>query len=260
MGKVEEREFHDRFVTDRDVRSFENRFYSAVAEGNENDIALTYIGDLHGKRLLFYGSGGHFSLIRKFAQLGAEVIAIDISPETVALLKSAIEAEGLQNRATAAVMDCESLDIEDASIDVVVARSIIHHLDVETALREIHRVLKPSGKLTALEPLGTNPFINLYRWFTPASRTTGEHPFVMADVKRVRRYFPDARERYLYCLSLLAYLYRMVDGNERRFATAFSFLNGVDNLLVKCIPPYRYLCWEVLLCCQKTPVADARRA
>lgn len=252
MAKQEEREFHDRYITgEGDLRSRESRFYSTAAESLETSLALAFLGDLRGKRLLFYGSGGHFSLIRKFVQMGSEVIAIDISPETVTGLRRAIEREGFQDQSTAVEMDCESLNIVDESIDIVFARSIIHHLNVDTSLREIRRVLKPHGKLAVLEPLGTNPFINLYRRFTPGSRTTDEHPLVDRDLRKFKEYFPESRFHYLYFLSILAYFYRMMDRDERRFTKVFSVLNRADSLFLRYIPPYRYLCWDILLCCQK---------
>jgi len=252
MSKQEEREFHDRYVAGAEgLRAREGRFYSAAAEARETDIALDFLGDLRGKRLLFYGSGGHFSLIRRFVELGAEVVAIDISPETVALLRRAIEREGFQDRSSAIEMDCESLQFPDQSFDIVFARSIVHHLRVETSLAEIKRVLKPNGKFTVLEPLGTNPIINFYRWLTPNSRTSDEHPLVDADLKAFEQHFPGSQRHYLYFFSVLAYFYRMVDANERRFAKLFSLLNAVDDVFVKYLPPFRRLCWDVVLCCQK---------
>jgi ubiquinone/menaquinone biosynthesis C-methylase UbiE len=149
-------------------------------------------------------------------------------------------------------MDCESLDFADESFDFVFARSIIHHLHVDTSLKEIKRVLKPNGKLAVLEPLGTNPLINLYRRLTPNSRTTDEHPLANTDLKMFKDYFPNSEFHYLYFLSILAYFYRMLDGDERRFVKVFSFLNAADDIFLKYIPLYRYLCWDVLLCCHKT--------
>ena len=43
---------------------------------------------------------------------------------------------------------------------------------------EINKVLKDDGEMVFLEPLGTNPLINLYRKLTPKSRSVDEHPFV----------------------------------------------------------------------------------
>ncbi len=252
MGKQEEVEFHDRFVTTTDLRSFEGKFYSVTAQEKEESLAFEYLGDLSNRRLLFYGAGGHFSMIRKFVQRGALVTAIDISPETIESLKRAVASEGMDAKCTLLVMDCESLQIADSSMDIVFARSIIHHLDTELSLKEIKRVLAPNGKLVALEPLGTNPVINVYRYFTPQSRTRGEHPFVPRDLKLFFRYFGKVHVHYLYFLSIFSYVYRMLDPNDARFVKVFRFLDGIDNALVRGVPLYRYLCWEAILCCQKT--------
>ena len=250
-NKQEEQEFHDRFVTEGDVRVLESKFYSTLAEDNENRLAIDYLGDMTGKRLLFYGSGGHFSLVADFVRRGASVVAIDISPQTVAGLTRGVEKEGIAEKAQALVMDCEKLDFGAASFDFIFARSIVHHLDTEVSLREMNRVLKPGGKITVFEPLGTNPVINLYRHFTPDSRTTGEHPFVGRDLDGFRRYFPDMKLHYLYFLSIAAYLYRMIDRNEKRFAGVFRGLSALDRGLLRVVPGYRYLCWDVLICCTK---------
>lgn len=250
-NKAEEQSFHDAYVTNAGVRSLESRFYCDTAREREYKISFEFLGDLKGKRLLFYGSGGHFSLIRKFVNLGAQVVAIDISPETISKLAKSIEAEGLQHQCQAQVMDCESLSFRDESFDMVFARSIIHHLDIGRALSEICRVLKQCGKFTVLEPLGTNPIINLYRRLTPDSRTSGEHPLLSRDIVSFATLFRSTKAHYLYCFSLLAYLYRMIDRNEARFEKLFHALCSLDGFLLKIIPRYRYLCWDVLLCCEK---------
>ena len=61
--------------------------------------------------------------------------------------------------------------------DIVYGTGILHHLEINKCLNEIHRILKPDGNLLFVEPLGTNPLINLYRKFTPNSRSKDEHPF-----------------------------------------------------------------------------------
>lgn len=251
MSKTEESNFHDEYVRSCELRAFESRFYSREALAKENDMAFKFLGDLRGKNLLFYGSGAHYSLIREFVKKGAKVIAIDISPASINILYKACKREGLWKSVTPLVMDCESLGFGDESIDIVFGRSIVHHLDVDTSLREISRVLKPTGKFTVLEPLGMNPLINLYRRLTPKSRTTGEHPLVSADLKLFNRYFHKIDRHYLYFLTIIAYIYKLLDKNDERFISIFNGFFLIDELLLRAIPYYSFLCWDVLLCCQK---------
>jgi len=251
MAKTEERDFHDKYVRSGELRIFESRFYSKEAEAKEKGIALDFLGDLCGKYLLFYGSGAHFSLVREFVRRGAKVIAIDISPASIEKLYEACKREGVQNSVAPLVMDCESLGFGDASIDIVFGRSIIHHLDIDTSLREISRVLKPGGKFAVLEPLGTNPLINAYRRLTPKSRTSGEHPLKNEDFKLFYSYFPKTVSYYFYFFAILAYFYRMVDPEEAHFIRIFKILCSIDDLFLRIIPCYSFLCWDVLLCCEK---------
>ncbi len=73
-------------------------------------------------------------------------------------------------------MDAHALDYEDNSFDVVFGFGILHHLDYEAALDEIHRVLRPGGKMIFNEPLDMNPVGRLVRRLTPEARTIDEAP------------------------------------------------------------------------------------
>ena len=45
------------------------------------------------------------------------------------------------------VADAESIPYDDATFDLVVGHAVLHHIpDVELALREVLRVLKPGGR------------------------------------------------------------------------------------------------------------------
>ena len=57
------------------------------------------------------------------------------------------------------------------------------------SFKEINRVLKSGGYLIFREPLGTNPFFQFYRYFTPSSRTPDESPFNLNDIKLMKKYF-----------------------------------------------------------------------
>jgi SAM-dependent methyltransferase len=91
------------------------------------------------------GSGtGYFSL--NLLQLGAieRLVATDISPEMLATLTSTAERLGLA--AETKVTDAETLPFPDQSFDLVFGHAVLHHLpDLDGALSEFHRVLRPGG-------------------------------------------------------------------------------------------------------------------
>ena len=250
INKKYEKEYHDKYVSTNELRGFESKFYAAVARDKEDELIFNFLGGLYNKKVLFYGSGGHFSLLKKLHQKGAHVTAIDISPNTVKMMNDAIDTEGLSSEAEAIVMDCESLDFKAASFDVVLARSIIHHLNVEVAMEEIQRVLKKGGSFVAVEPLGTNWLINLYRWFTPMSRTLDEHPFKKKDIDNILRHFPGSRMHYFYCSAILAYFQRMISG-DRYFDKLFCTLHWIDQKIFLKLPLMRFMFWDIIVLSQK---------
>jgi SAM-dependent methyltransferase len=87
------------------------------------------------------------------------------------------------------VMDANHLDFGDDSFDLVFGGGILHHLDFEKAVNEIHRVLRREGKMLFLEPLGRNPVGKLLRKLTPEARTPDEKPLDKEEMVILKKYF-----------------------------------------------------------------------
>lgn len=80
---------------------------------------------------------------------GGRVLAVDISPEMVALARQRATQGGLHNMAVREGR-AESIPAEDGSFDVVLASlSMMYVIDREEAARQIARVLKPGGRFVA---------------------------------------------------------------------------------------------------------------
>ena len=247
-----EKKFHDDYVMhDKGVRTSQNLFYSRQIESYEYDNVFSSFGNMAGKRLLFYGCGGHFSMIKEFIERGSSVVAIDISPATIKKLSAKIDKENLTNKCIVLEMDCESLDFDPGTFDLVFGRSIIHHLNIEKSLEQIYSVMKTGAKALFVEPLATNPVINLYRKLTPQDRTPYEHPFVSSDIILFKNKFGKISCQYLYALTLLSFIIRFISNKEHTFIKAFDLLSKLDNLFLCLIPFYKLLCWDVIICCQK---------
>jgi len=82
---------------------------------------------------------GTGKLTRAVASLGVEVVAVEPDPRMLAVLR----AGGLEGVAGSA----EEIPIADGEADAVVAGSAMHWFDLDRALPEFHRVLRPGGRL-----------------------------------------------------------------------------------------------------------------
>ena len=95
-----------------------------------------------GVRALEIGCGtGLFT--EMFAATGAELLSIDISPHLLALAAR----RGLpEDRVTFRVTRFEDCEAE-GPFDAVIGSSVLHHLEVETALQNIFELLRPGESL-----------------------------------------------------------------------------------------------------------------
>lgn len=179
-----------------------NKMYNDEASKYRSKCREEAIGNLQGKRVLDLGCGDGFASMDAL-RAGACVTAIDISPDSIEYLITMAKKENLNHRLDARVMDAHYLDFENESFDIVFGNGILHHLPyLERAIGEIKRVLKASGYAVFLEPLGMNPFVNLFRKMTPNFRTPDEKPFTKQELSVIRTYFPNAQFTYFECTTL----------------------------------------------------------
>ena len=101
-----------------------------------------------GERLLDVGCGtGYVAAL--YASGGALVTAVDLAERSVELTKKRLAYRGL--KANVELANAEHLPFEDGRFDVATSYGVLHHTpDTARALREIHRVLRPAGRLGLL--------------------------------------------------------------------------------------------------------------
>lgn len=109
--------------------------------------------DLHpGERVLDIaaGTGDQSRLAARLVGPAGSVLATDISQEMLAVAARRAEQEGLRNLTTRA-MNAEQLDLSENRYDAVISRfGLMLIPNLQQALAEIWRVLKPGGRLAAL--------------------------------------------------------------------------------------------------------------
>jgi SAM-dependent methyltransferase len=81
---------------------------------------------------------GTGKLTRAVAALGVGIVAVEPDQRMLAVLRG-LELEGVEGSA-------EAIPFGDAVADAVVAGSSVHWFELEQALPEIHRVLRPGGR------------------------------------------------------------------------------------------------------------------
>jgi SAM-dependent methyltransferase len=124
-----------------------------------------------GMNVLELGCGtGYFT--RELARSGADVVAIDVSPELLEIAKANCSASNVHYE----IQNAYALSYRDDVFDSVVGSSVLHHLEIEEALREIYRVLKPSGTIYFTEPNMLNPQIAVQKNVPWVKRKLGDSP------------------------------------------------------------------------------------
>ena len=126
----------------------------------------------------------------------ARIVGIDISTQGIETARARFPA------AEYSVMDAHRTTFADTTFDLVVGRSILHHLDWEVAIREVGRILKPGGVAVFTEPLGGNPAARLIRKLTPKARTKDEHPVGRGQILFADRVIGSGQHRFGNLLSV----------------------------------------------------------
>ncbi len=117
------------------------------------DIALERLNLSGGETILDLGAGRGWAA-KQFALRGCNVVALDINPDAnvgLGRAQALIEHAGVYFERV--IADGERLPFQPETFDVIFCAASLHHSsDMPTLLRSASRVLKPDGRLLAIEP------------------------------------------------------------------------------------------------------------
>lgn len=141
---------------DRASRTYD---FVTFAEGlRQGDEKRRLFSLAHGRTLVASVGTG---IDIEFLPPGLDVVAIDISPEMVERARP--RAQRYDGRIELRVMDAQSLELPDESFDTAITACTFCSVpDPVRGLREIHRVLRPVGRLLMFEHVRSEvPMIGL---------------------------------------------------------------------------------------------------
>lgn len=259
---LREQRFHDQWATSIRIEEIDVDVAFEGSTAPENRFICTCLGDLSGKYLLDLGCGAGESSVY-FARQGARCVAGDYSSGMLRAAEALAQKYGvdIDTRRINAI----NLEFADNTFDIVYASNILHHVNADEALHEIHRVLKPGGFACMWEPLKHNPIINVYRRIATEVRTADEKPLSIFFVDKVKRMFSHVTYDTFWLSTLWIllrfYLIERVDPNKERYwkkilleefrlRRTYFRLERIDYILKK-IPLMRRLSWTLAIVAKK---------
>jgi SAM-dependent methyltransferase len=133
---------HEQYATEANLAARKAAY--ATAEGPDaREVLFAAIAEALPRRVLEVGGGEGELAERIVRELGAELVGVDQSERMVEIQR----AKGIDAR----VGDAHDLPFADGEFDVAIAAWMLYHVaDVDRALAELARVLRPGGRLVAV--------------------------------------------------------------------------------------------------------------
>jgi 2-polyprenyl-3-methyl-5-hydroxy-6-metoxy-1,4-benzoquinol methylase len=205
-------------------------------------FALARLGPVRGKHILEVGCGTG-ALAVYLAQQGARVTAIDLSTENVRLARRRVAVNGVTDRVDVRIVPAEALADPDVSYDAIIGNQVLHHFELDAAMPNLRRLMRPEGIALFCEPVMLLPHffrrIRNLRWlqrrFPSRADTPTERSISWADLQLVRRSFPVG---HVFPFQLFTRLQNFRELSDRWFYR----LERLDRVVLRWVPVSRRLC------------------
>ena len=133
-------------------------------------------------------------------------------------------------------MAAENLSYDDNFFDLIIGSAILHHTELDLALKNIHRVLKPNGKAIFIEPMNQNIFLRIWRKMTPNRRSPTERALIKSDLMLIEHVFRQARLTFFGLLSIFTTGLLAFFPQSRMIAVLNKWLHEIDRRIFQILP------------------------
>jgi ubiquinone/menaquinone biosynthesis C-methylase UbiE len=189
------------------MRSKEKEYFDKIADifDTHFNVYLRPAGILRvERRIKLYSNHCRFSPDMKILEIGCGtgeytrhlktqggyLFCTDISQRMLKILKEKIKEK---KHLYLFISDLESLSVKDNVFDVIVGNSILHHVDINSVLYEIFRILKRGGRFAFSEPNMLNPQIYFQKKIGILKRLSGDSPYETAFIRwKIKKIFNQA--------------------------------------------------------------------
>ncbi len=191
-------------------------------------VIVAAFAPIVGKRILDVGCGTG-ALLRLLSVRGARVVGVEPNDKVLALARRAAP-EGAFHPAGA-----EALPFVDRSFDGAVFLNSLHHVpepDMDRALREAARVVKPAGPIVVIEPLAEGPFFSALRSVEDETAVRAAAQDALEGSVRDGTFEPVGRVEYLrreHFADLEQFLVRIVLADPARAAAVEERRSEVES-------------------------------
>ncbi len=180
MNRIENEKQHGIKISDNAEAVWNWESPAGKKRANRRAQLLIEVGKIKGDSFaLEIGCGTGLFTRKVFEATKCNIVAIDISDDLLKIAKEKLSTPSVDFR----IGDAMNLDFPENKFDVVFGSSVLHHLDMDKAYKEMFRVLKPGGRIVFAEPNMINPQILIQKNIPFIKKYLGDSPDETAIVR-----------------------------------------------------------------------------
>ena len=232
-----EKDVYDRAKANEtgEVEIFDKIIFPEIIRRKELNAISDCLEVQNPKLVLDLGCGGGW-LSKFLTSKGYNVVGIDLSKSLV------INARAVCKESSFLIGNCLLLPFKTNSFDMIIGVGILHHLNINSSLKECARILRKGGCVLFMEPNALNPLMAIGRKLLPSEiHTDDEAALHISDIKEAMNYsnMQMSGVRYLFPYSFcVSYLLRMAESDpiisfSKLICPLIDFTEGIiENLYV----------------------------